>query len=213
MRADPAAAGPDFVGFAGARAGRMSVRELSFVAMMAAVMCVVGPFSIPLPMSPVPISLTNLVIYFAAYLLGARAGTLSCAIYLLLGFAGLPVFAGFTGGASKLAGPTGGYLIGFIFLALICGVFAEKFRGVRLWYVVGMTLGTAVLYAFGTVWLAYQANLTFGAALFAGVIPFIPGNIAKIIIVAVICRPARRLMARAVTATGRSGSSRGTRRR
>jgi biotin transport system substrate-specific component len=75
-----------------------------------------------------------------------------------------------------------------------------------------MTLGTAVLYAFGTVWLAYQANLTFGAALFAGVIPFIPGNIAKIVIVTFICRPAKRLMARAVTATGRSGSLRGTRR-
>jgi biotin transport system substrate-specific component len=157
-------------------------------------------------MSPVPISLTNLVIYFAAYLLGARAGTLSCAIYLLLGFAGLPVFSGFTGGAAKLAGPTGGYLVGFIFLALICGAFAGKFRGNRWWYAAGMALGTAVLYAFGTAWLAYQANLTFHAALFAGVIPFIPGNIAKIVIVTLICQPAKKLVLKAAPELGRGGS-------
>jgi biotin transport system substrate-specific component len=184
---------------------------MSFIALMAATMCVVGPFSIPLPMSPAPISFTNLVIYFAAYLLGARAGTLSCVIYLLLGLAGLPVFSGFTGGVSKLAGPTGGYLIGFIFLALICGAFAEKFRGNRWWYVVGMALGTAVLYAFGTVWLAYQGNLTFGAALFAGVIPFIPGNVAKIIIITLVCQPAKRLVLRAAPALGRSGPGAGER--
>jgi biotin transport system substrate-specific component len=137
------------------------------------------------------------VIYLAVYLLGARAGTISYVIYLMLGLAGLPVFSGFTGGLSGLAGPTGGYLIGFVALALICGFFAERFRGNRVFYVAGMILGIAVTYAVGTAWLAWQSDLTPVAALFTGVVPFIPGDAAKIIAVALVCAPARKLMTRA----------------
>ncbi|MDR1496738.1 MAG: biotin transporter BioY [Clostridiales Family XIII bacterium] len=178
---------------------------MSFIALMAAVMCVIGPFSIPLPVTAVPISFTNLIVCFTVYLLGLRAGTLSYIIYLLLGLVGLPVFSGFTGGVSKIAGPTGGYLIGMIFLALICGAFAKRFHGGRLLYAVGMTLGIAVSYALGTAWLAYQSNLTFGAALFAGVIPFIPGDAIKIVVLTFVCLPAKRLIARAAPEFGRRG--------
>jgi biotin transport system substrate-specific component len=173
---------------------------MSFIAVMAAVMCIVGPLSIPLPMSPAPVSFTNLVIYLAVYLLGTRAGTISYLIYLMLGLAGLPVFSGFTGGLSRLASPTGGYLIGFVALALICGFFNEKFHGNRLFYVAGMILGIAVTYTVGTAWLAWQSHLTPTAALFTGVIPFIPGDTVKIIAVALICEPARKLMTRATGA-------------
>jgi biotin transport system substrate-specific component len=186
-------------GFAARGSGRRNLSVMSFIAVMAAVMCIVGPLSIPLPVSPAPVSFTNLVIYLAVYLLGARAGTISYVIYLMLGLAGLPVFSGFTGGISRLAGPTGGYLTGFVALALICGFFAGKFRGNRPLYVVGMILGTAVTYAVGTAWLAWQGNLTPTAALLIGVVPFIPGDAAKIIAVALVCGPAKKLMARAHT--------------
>lgn len=69
------------------------------------------------------------MIYISAFLLGSKKGTLSYIIYLLLGLVGLPVFSGFTGGVGKLAGPTGGYLIGFILLAYIVGFCVEKFEG------------------------------------------------------------------------------------
>ena len=81
---------------------RLSVRKMAVTAVMAAVICVLGPLSIPI--GPVPVSLTNLAIYIAAYVLGAFQGTLSLLIYLLIGLAGLPVFSGFAGGPEKLFG-------------------------------------------------------------------------------------------------------------
>ena len=166
-------------------------KTMALIGVMAAVTCILGPLSLAIPISPVPISLTNLAVYFAIYVLGMKRGTISYCIYLLLGLVGLPVFSAFTGGAGKLFGPTGGYLIGFIFMALICGFFIEKWEKKLYMHLIGMVLGTAVCYFFGTVWLAFTAHMGFGAALAAGVIPFIPGDLAKIVI-ALIAGPVLR---------------------
>lgn len=160
----------------------MKTKTMALIALMAAVTCILGPLSLAIPISPVPISFTNLAVYFTVYVLGTKRGTISYLIYLLLGLVGLPVFSGFTGGVGKLFGPTGGYLIGFIFMALICGIFIEKWPTKLYLHFAGMVLGTAVCYLFGTAWLAFQANMGFYAALAAGVIPFIPGDLVKIII-------------------------------
>jgi biotin transport system substrate-specific component len=187
------------------RRGGADLRYIPFVALMAAAMCVVGPVAIPLPVSAVPITMIQLIIYLAVYLFGMRAGLMSCVIYLALGFAGLPVFAGFTGGLSRLAGPTGGYLIGYLLVALICGVFVDRFHRRKMFYVIGMSLGCLASYITGTAWLAEQAHLTFSAAFLAGVAPFIPGDVAKIAAAAVICVPARRLIVRVTSGAGRDG--------
>ncbi|MDD6255247.1 MAG: biotin transporter BioY [Eubacteriales bacterium] len=158
------------------------VVNLTLTALMAALICILGPLSIPLPVSPVPISLTNLAIYFTVIIIGWKRGTVSYIIYLLIGLCGLPVFSSFTGGPGKLLGPTGGYLIGFIFMTMIAGLFVEKFDGNYFMYFTGMIIGTLVTYAFGTAWLSFEAGMSFKAALFAGVIPFIIGDAAKMII-------------------------------
>ena len=101
-----------------------------------------------------------------------------------LGAVGLPVFSSFSGGLGKLAGPTGGYLIGFIFLALIQGFLMKCFPGKTAAAVAGMVLGMAVCYLLGTAWLAFQMELTFPAALAAGVLPYLPGDGIKIAIAA-----------------------------
>jgi biotin transport system substrate-specific component len=150
---------------------------------MTAVTCVLAPLS--LPIGPVPISLTNLAIYFALYILGMKKGTISYIVYLFIGLVGVPVFSGFTGGPAKLIGPTGGYLIGFVFMAMIAGIFIDKFKGKMVPSMVGMILGTLVCYGFGTAWLAYQGQMNFKAALLAGVIPFIPGDLIKMVLAAV----------------------------
>lgn len=159
-----------------------NVYQIVFIGIMSAIICILGPLSFPIGV--IPISFTNLAIYFVLYILGMKKGTISYIIYMLIGLAGIPVFSGFSGGPSKLLGPTGGYLIGFMFMSLIAGFFIDKFFD--KWYlcIIGMVLGTAVCYVFGTIWLSYQANMSIGAALFAGVIPFIPGDIIKIIIAA-----------------------------
>lgn len=176
-------------------ANKSKVYQMASIGVMAAVICILGPLSIPIGL--VPISFTILAIYITLYSLGMKKGTLSLIIYLLVGFAGLPVFSGFTSGPSKLLGPTGGYLIGFIFMALIAGFLIDRFFD--KWYlcIVGMILGTAVCYMFGTAWLAYQANISAKAALAAGVIPFIPGDLAKIAISAYIGPKIRKSLIKA----------------
>ena len=147
---------------------------------MTALTCILGPLSIPLPFSPVPISFTNLVLYFSVFVLGTKFSTISYIVYLLIGLVGLPVFSGFSGGPAKVAGPTGGYLVGFVFLTVIAGFFVEHFKGKLSFAVLGMVLGTIVCYLFGTIWLSMQLNIGFVAGLGVGVFPYIPGDLVKI---------------------------------
>ncbi len=163
-------------------ARRISVYAITLTALMCAVTCVLGPLSIPLPFSPVPISLTNLAIYFTVYVIGMKKGTASYLLYLLIGLVGVPVFSAFTAGPGKLFGPTGGYLIGFIFLAVISGFFVDRWPKRRLMQLLGMVLGTALCYLIGTLWLSFESHISFAAALVAGVIPFLPGDAVKILL-------------------------------
>ena len=158
--------------------------DITMTALMAAVTCILAPLSIPI--GPVPISFTNLAIYLSLYLLGWKRGTISYLIYLLIGLVGVPVFSGFTGGPQKLFGPTGGYLIGFIPMAVIAGIVIDKCM--KKWYfcLLAMIAGTWVCYLFGTAWLAFQANMTFKAALAAGVIPFIIEDLIKMVLALLI---------------------------
>lgn len=164
----------------------MTTYQLALTGVMTAVICILGPMTLQLPISPVPISLADLAIRFAIIILGMKLGTLSCMLYLLIGLSGIPVFSGFSGGIGKLAGPTGGYLVGYLFLALMGGFFVERFSGKglkqRASQGLGLLMGTVILYTFGTAWLAYMAGMSFMEALAAGVLPFIPGDLAKIFI-------------------------------
>lgn len=165
---------------------KISTKQLTLVGLMAAVICILGPWQISIPISPVPISLGMLGIYFVTSVLGMRLGTASVLIYILLGLMGVPVFTGFTAGPGKLLGPTGGYIIGYILMALICGFFVDRYSGNLPLYFLGMALGTAACYFFGTLWLARLMQYTFFQALTAGVIPYIPADLIKLIIARVV---------------------------
>ena len=173
---------------------RISTKTMALIAVMTAVTCVLAPLSVPI--GPVPISLTNLAIYFGLYILGMRKETVSYIIYLLIGFVGLPVFSGFTGGAGKLLGPTGGYLIGFIPMAIVAGILIDKSGGKVVPSVIGMVLGTAICYALGTAWFCIQADYEVMPALALCVIPFLPGDAAKIAIAAFFGPQIRRALNR-----------------
>lgn len=177
----------------------VTTKQMTLAGVMTAVTCILGPFVIPLPISPVPLSITNLVLYFSVYLLGTRLAAISYLVYLLLGLVGLPVFSGFSGGAGKLAGPTGGYLIGFIFMVLVSGYFVGRFADKPWLSALALALGTLITYAFGTAWLSRQLGITFAAGLGIGVLPYLPGDAAKIIL-AVIAGP--KLKKRVMRAVG-----------
>lgn len=162
------------------------IYDMTLIGLMAAIICIVAPFSVPLSFTPVPISLANLAIYISAGILGSKKGSVSVIIYLLLGAVGVPVYAGWTAGFQRIAGPTGGYLIGFIFIALITGFFIEKFEGKLYMYAAGMILGTLVCYLIGSAWLSMEMKLSFSKALLLGVIPYIPGDAVKIVLASIL---------------------------
>lgn len=168
----------------------LTIYQTTAVALMTAVLCILAPMTIPI--GPIPISMTNFVIFITIYLLGTRLSLFSYLIYLLVGFAGLPVFSGYSGGPAKLAGPTGGYLVGFFFLLFIAGYFITQTKR----SVFGMVLGTLVAYFFGTIWFILQTKCTFFSALSICVFPFLPADAIKILLAAkigpLLCRTLKR---------------------
>ena len=164
-------------------------QSITFIALMSAILCIVGPFVIPIGM--VPMSLTNMVIYLTIILLDKKRATISVAIYLLIGFVGLPVFAGFAGGAGKLLGPTGGYLIGYLVLSLVAGTILEKIEKVKI---LALSIGTIGLYLIGTMWLMFQSKLSFMSALTVGVLPFVVFDVIKIVVAVVLGNSIRKRM-------------------
>ena len=161
-----------------------TINKMTKIALITAIICIIAPFSIPIGV--VPISFTNFILLLSLYLLSTKESLISYAIYLLIGLIGIPVFSGFTSGPSKLFGPTGGYLIGFIFLILISGICVNKFPNKSILCFFSMIIGSIVVYLFGSLWLAYQAKLTLLAAVATGVLPFVLGDLIKIILVLLI---------------------------
>ena len=166
--------------------------RITYCALLAAHLCVLSPLSVPLA-GNVPISLATLGVMLAGCLLGPVDGMIAVAVYILIGVAGVPVFAGYRSGLSVLLGVTGGYLLGYLPLAGITGLFArkaEKSAGMPALFLlfVGMLLGTAVLYLVGTVWFLFLTKMTLASALAACVLPFLPGDLLKMVVVLVFSR-------------------------
>ena len=175
----------------------MKTRDLTIIAVMAALICVAGPLSISI--GPIPLSLASFAVYMAGAVLGTKKGTLAVAIYLLLGLVGLPVFSGFSGGFQKLIGVTGGYLVGYLPCALITGLAVKPDSaesGSRWRLPTFMTLGTAVLYLIGTAWFMIQTKNTLAASMGMCVIPFLPGDAVKIVAASLLAKPVRRALYR-----------------
>ncbi len=175
---------------------RFTTRDLTLIGLMTAVTCIISPFAVPIPFSPVPITFGNLALFLSVYVLGMKKGFVSYVIYFLLGMAGLPVFSGFSGGMGKIAGPTGGYLIGFFFMILIAGFVIDQYHAKKAPAIAGMILGSLVCNLIGTVWLSRQLGVSFAAGLASGVIPYLPGDIAKIIAAAIIGPVLRKAVSR-----------------
>lgn len=145
------------------------------------------------PIGAVPITLQTMAVCITAGLLGAKKGTFTIIIYILLGAIGVPVFAGFSSGIGYILGATGGYLTGFIFTALIVGT-AVKLFGKRFFvYIASMIIGIAVCYVFGTAWfiVVYSKNAitaeSVASALSLCVVPFIIPDLIKASLAAILC--------------------------
>jgi biotin transport system substrate-specific component len=158
-------------------------RGLAISATFAALISLSAIVSIPIPYSPVPITLQVLAIYLTTTLLGPVYGALACLIYLVIGAAGLPVYAGANSGVSILLGPTGGYLFSYPIAALLGGLVSRRRSNSRRSDIVRVSIASAValvvIYAMGVVWLGAYLRTDLFKAVLLGAVPFIPVDVAK----------------------------------
>ncbi len=147
-----------------------------------------------IPIGPVPTVLQNFFVMLTALLLGSRWGLAAIAVYLLAGVCGLPVFAGGKGGIGVLAGPTGGYLIGYLPMVLIIGLIAKKMDKRMVYDILAMILGTIILYACGVTWLKTVTGMAWSKAFTLGMYPFLIGDAVKIAVAAPLARSLRPLL-------------------
>jgi biotin transport system substrate-specific component len=171
---------------------KLPVRDMALAALGAALIAACSWISVPalLP-GGVPFTLQTFAVCLLAALYGWKLGLVTVAVYLLLGAAGAPVFAGFKGGVAALLGTTGGYLLGFVFTALIVGLAADKLGRKLPLLLCAMVLGLALCYAFGTAWFIhfYAKNtgpIGLGTALSWCVLPFLVPDGVKLTLAALL---------------------------
>jgi biotin transport system substrate-specific component len=161
------------------------------VLLITALTAAAAQISIPLPFTPVPFTLQPMVVLLGGAALGSRLGMWSQLLYLILGVAGLPIFAAspiLPQGIGRLMGPTGGYLLSYPVAASVTGWLAQRGFDRRYWTsVLAMAAGLAIIFASGVAWLAWFARPTHAgldAALRTGLYPFVPADIIKVFLAA-----------------------------
>ncbi len=163
------------------------------LASLFAALTAVGAF-IAIPIGPVPIVLQNLFVMLMGLMLGPRWGLAGVAAYLLAGALGLPVFAGGTGGVGRFLGPTGGYLVGYLPSVVVIGWLCRCGRPAWLFDALAVAAGTLVLYCFGVSWLKVVTGMAWGKTMMVGMVPFLPGDIAKMIAAVMMVGTLRRMV-------------------
>jgi len=158
---------------------KLTLHEQLMAATFAGVIAIFSQIIIPIGL--VPWSLQTFIVGLSVTLLGRKVGTWSVLIYFLLGLIGLPVFAGGSSGAAVLFGPTGGYLIGFIFASLIIGTIIKYTEYTFFWAIIANLIGFLIALGFGTTWLKFSADMTWPAALTTGFLGFLFPEVVKAI--------------------------------
>jgi biotin transport system substrate-specific component len=169
------------------------LRDLTLILIGALFVAVLAQVKIPLPFTPVPLTGQTFAVLLTAAALGSKRGAASMAFYIALGAFGLPFFAGGAHGLSVVIGATGGYLIGFIGAAYVIGLLAERGleRSTRT-SVIPFLVGTVIIYASGVTWLAIVLG-SFSKAIALGLVPFLVGDIIKLVAAALALPAAWKL--------------------
>lgn len=167
--------------------------EMTKMALMVAMNCVSAYIIIPLPFSLSPLALQTLIVNLTGYVLNAKQAFMTMLVYLLVGLAGVPVFTGGSAGPGKLFGPTGGYIIGFLFTAVFLAYFRGEKYSFKRYALLGCVIGIPLIYVFGVVQLKLITGMGWDKAIMTGALPFIPLDIVKCLAAAVIAGPINRI--------------------
>jgi len=165
-------------------------QKLALALAFAALTGICAQIRLYLPWTPVPVTMQTFAVFLSAIVLGRNWGGISQALYVSLGIAGIPWFAGFKGGFAVLQGPTMGYLLGFVLAAFLVGFLIDRYIGARYFVTLFPILlfANLCIYTLGILWLSLMYPPDIYGLLAIGVIPFIPGDLAKILAVSAIGR-------------------------
>ena len=170
-------------------------KNLVFTALFAAISAVSGFIAVPIPGTPIPIVLQNMMVVLSGMLLGPLLGTASTVLFIVSGLLGLPVLSGGTGGFAKLMGPTGGFIIGYAFSSLAAGLVAgrptmgKKISVVRT--VIAAVLGFFIMYVPGVLHFMRSLDKTFSETMALCVLPYLPGDAVKTVLCVILAKALR----------------------
>ncbi len=175
---------------------RPLVQAAAGVAAFAIMTALAAEVRIPLPGTPVPVTLQTLFVLLAGAALGPAWGAASQVLYVSLRVAGVPWFSGPGGGLAALTGPTAGYLLGFVLAAGATGWLLDRGPRRMAWMLFSMLMATLILYASGIAWLLAGFRLSAAHAFLQGVVPFVHGDLLKIAVAAGLARAGDRMLVR-----------------
>lgn len=158
---------------------KIETADLVRVALGAALMCVVSPLNFPLGTTHITLAIFG--VYLVAAVFGKYRAALSMVIYIALGAVGLPVFAGFNGGISRLLSQNGGFIIGYIPCALVTGLVIDILKHKKFAYPLGMVAGTVFCYACGALWFMIYNQIPFTVSLAECILPYLAFDAVKIV--------------------------------
>lgn len=172
----------------------LTVQDMALISVMVAFITICAKISIPI--GPIPFTLQTFGVFITAGLLGTKRGTMAIVVYILLGFIGLPVFNN-SGGPAALTGSTGGYIIGFIFSALVIGAITETVKNKKTTVkivvsVLAMLVGAIVYFTIGTIQFMAVTGTDLPTSLASCVIPFIVPDLAKMIVATIFIERVKR---------------------
>jgi biotin transport system substrate-specific component len=178
---------------------RRTIIRITLTALFAALIAAGTFIAIPIPGSPIPVVLQNMFALLSGLILGPLLGSAAVGLYLIAGAIGAPVFAGASGGFARFLSPTGGFLIGYLLMALVAGCIVGRSRSqyqAPLWRIVlGIIAGLLALYVPGVIQLKFAIDDTWQGAIAKGFLPFIVGDILKGILAGIITPRLRRVVA------------------
>lgn len=160
------------------------VKNMLYCSLFACITAILAQIKIDLP-SLVPITMQTLGIYLIACLLKPRLALIASLVYLLMGTIGLPVFTNFNGGISTLLNATGGYIFSFPIMALVISLIVNQ-KDTLVIKIIAFLIGTAICYMIGTLWFMYVTNTSLWPALTMCVLPFIPGDLIKMVVAIIL---------------------------
>lgn len=175
---------------------KLKIQDLTKISLCVALLCITSYIVIPLPFTPIVISLHTIMVNIIALILKPKESAFTVLIYLLMGFIGLPVFSAGTSGPGKLFGPTGGFYFGFLFAVIAISLLKGKKNSFLRYSIVSITIGMPIQHLFAVLFMSIHNGWNFSAAFVTVSLPFIVGDIAKCIMAASIGVSLNRVLQR-----------------